>query len=261
MLYEKRERVALVTLNRPQYRNAQSRRLLEDLDSALARAAGDDEVRVVVLAGAGEHWSSGHDLGTAEELADREERPYPEGLVGTYLRSWQLYIDFQLRWRDLPKPTIAAVQGYCIFGGFMVASAMDLIVASEDAKFLTAHLQYFSAPWELGFRKAKEILFQSRFMDAAEAKEIGFVTSVVPRDDLETEAMSLAGRIAETDSFSLRVIKLSVNQAQDATGFRTALVNAHSNYMLLAQSGRVRKPGDTRKRLPGVARALRREGS
>lgn len=260
ILYETDGPVARVTFNRPRYRNAQSRVLREELDAAFARAVADRDVRVIVLAGAGEHWSSGHDLGTPEEREDAQRRPYPDGQLGLHQRSWDLNVENTLRWRELPKPTIASVQGYCIFGGWIIAAAMDLIVAADDAKFLPGHVQYFSAPWDIGPKKAKEILFQSRFVDADEAERLGFVNMVVPRERLDEETMALAGRIAETDSYTLRIVKESVNRAQDAMGYRTAIVNAHSNYMLLQQAGRVRTPGDLTRRLPGVAQALRKEG-
>lgn len=263
ILYEKDGRIARLTANRPRYRNAQSRQLLEELDAALSEAAKDPDVCVIILAGAGEHFSAGHDIGTPEELEDREKRPYPKGMTGELQRSWDLYVDFSLRWRDLPKPTIAQVQGLCIYGGFIIASAMDLIVASDDARFLPAHLQYFTAPWDLGARKAKEILWRAEFIEANDAKELGLVSEVVPRADLERTTTELAERIAKTDPLTARMIKFSVNQAQDAMGFRTSVQAAHSNYMLLQSAGGNRPaPRDEkgRPRLPGVERTLREEG-
>ena len=115
---DERGRVATITLDRPRYRNAQSRKLLEDLDAAFAVAVADHEVRVIVVRGEGEHFSSGHDLGTPEELADREARPWPDGHLGEQRRSWELNVANTLRWRDVAKPTIAAVQGMCIYGGW-----------------------------------------------------------------------------------------------------------------------------------------------
>jgi enoyl-CoA hydratase len=257
VLYEVRERIARVTMNRPRYRNAQSRRMLEAMDEAFARAADDPEVRVIVLAGAGEHFSSGHDIGTAEELADAETRPYAKGLRGRHQRSWDLYVAMSLRWRDLPKPTIAQVHGYCIYGGFLIASTMDLIVASDDAKFLPAHLQYFSLPWDIHHRKAKEVLWEARFIEAEEAQQVGLVSRVVPREQLEEATLGLAGRIARTDPMAARMIKFSVNQAQDAAGYSTSIRAAHSNYMLLeVAEGRIDRDRAGRPRLPGVARAL-----
>ncbi len=262
ILYEKIGRIARVTTNRARYRNAQSRVLLEELDAAFSEAASDDDVRVVVLAGAGEHFSGGHDLGTPEDREDRERRPYPEGLRGEHQRSWDLYVANSLRWRDLPKPTIAQVQGFCIYGGFLIASAMDLIVAADDARFLPAHLQYFSAPWDLGVRKTKEILWLARFIDAEEALAIGLVNRVVPRQELESATMDLAERIAKTDPLTARMVKFSANQAQDAMGFRTSVQAAHSNYMIMQAAGTNRPvPRDAkgRPRLPGVERAFREE--
>lgn len=259
--YETSGRIARMTANRPQVRNAQSRVLLEELDAAFAEAVADDEVRVIILAGEGEHFSAGHDIGTAEELADREARPYPEGRRGRYMRSWDMFVDKSLRWRDLPKPTIAQVQGFCVYGGWIIASAMDLIVASDDARFLPAHFQYFSVPWDLGPRKTKEILWQARFVDAHEAQELGFVSRVVPREKLEEETNALAAEIAKMDPLTARTIKFSVNQMQDAQGFTTSVRAAHANYMLLEGGRDPQIPRDSkgRPRLPGVERAFKGE--
>ncbi len=259
--YEIDDRIAKITLNRPQYRNAQSRLLLEELDRAFIEAEADDNVRVVILAGAGEHFSSGHDLGTPDEKEDMQRRPYPRGIRGLYQRSRDQFLDNTLRWRDLDKPTIAQVHGYCIFGGWMVASSMDLIVASEDALFLPSLLQYFSIPWDIGVRKAKEVLFQSRFMTAEEACRAGFVNMVVPRAKLEEETMALARKIAETERFTLRMLKYAVNRAQDAMGFRNSVQNAHSHHMLLGVGGFLRNTADgleLPKRMGGVDQALKK---
>ena len=151
-----------------------------------------------------------------------------------------------LRWRDFPKPTIARVQGYCIMGGVILASACDLVVAADDARFLSrlrataitrtvadapvrescdrtvrwggAHVQYASLPWEIGFWKAKEYLFTGDWMTAADAERLGFVNRVVPRARLEAETMALAQRIAMQDPFALRLCKASLNQMQDEMG-------------------------------------------
>ena len=256
LLYDVDGAVATVTLNRPERKNAQSRQLLEEMDAAFARAVADDNVRVIVLAGAGDTFSAGHDL-SAAAAADRE-RNYP-GLTGRYKRVWDLYIDMGLRWRDLPKPTIAAVQGYCIFGGWMIATAMDLIVAADDAKFLASHFQYFSVPYDVGPRKAKELLFEFRFMHADEALECGFVNRVVPRADLMDETLALAKRIALNDPFALRLAKLSVNQAQDAMGYSTFLRSALQTYVVINETDAKElhdDPRSGRRRYATVDRAL-----
>lgn len=259
--YETEGRLARITLNRPQYRNAQSRQLLEQLDDAFAEAVADHEVRAIILRGEGEHFSSGHDLGTPEELADREARPWPEGSLGEQRRSWQLNVENTLRWREVAKPTIAAVHGFCIYGGWMIASAMDLIVASEDARFLPAHFQYFSVPWDLGPRRTKELLWKAEFLSAAELHEMGFISQVVGRDQLDDAATELATQISRQDPFVASMIKRSVNEMQDQMGFRSSITAGHSTYMQIQEAGQVVPKGKEGKirRLPAVERSFKDE--
>jgi enoyl-CoA hydratase len=258
---ERRGEIEIVRLNRPRYRNAQSRVMLEEMTEAFARADLDNSVKVVVLAAAGEHFSAGHDLGTDEEKADQATMPFGEGLLGRVNRSWHLYVENSLRWRDVKKPTIAAVQGLCIYGGFILASSMDVIFASDDAKFLPTHLQLHTAPWDMGIRNAKRILYENRFIPAQEAKEIGLVSEVVPREKLEEEVIAQAKRWAATDLLTLRMLKHSINLTQDAQGYRVAIHAAHSAYMVRElinlDAGANRVPGQ--RRMPLVAAALAKE--
>ena len=234
--YEVVDGVARITANRPRYRNAQSTPMLIEMDHAFEQANFDPEVRVIVLAGAGDHFSAGHDLGTPEETEYRSTKyKIQEGVRGRYNHTREQFVDKTLRWRNVQKPTIAAVQGYCIFGGWIIASAMDVIFASEDAMFLGTNFQYFSIPWDIHHRKAKEILFESRFVDAAEALDLGLGNRVVPRDQLDAEVMEYAATVAENDPFQLRMIKLAVNGAQDAQGFNQHITAAHSSFLLSSQ--------------------------
>lgn len=239
LLQEQTGAVLKITTNRPEALNAQSRILLVELDDAFKRAVDDDSVRVILLAGAGKHFSAGHDLGSPQEMEDQKNTPLEPGFKGEYRRIFERFYENTMRWRDLPKPTIAQVQGYCIMGGMMIASACDLIIASEDAQFADravkwggAHVQYFSMPWDLGPRKAKEYLFTGDFMSAADAEKAGLVNRVVPRAKLEEETMALAQKIAERDPFALMFAKASVNETQDAQGFRAAMEGAFKNYMM-----------------------------
>ncbi|MCX7363777.1 MAG: enoyl-CoA hydratase [Alphaproteobacteria bacterium] len=239
LLQEQTGAVLKITTNRPEALNAQSRILLVELDDAFKRAVDDDSVRVILLAGAGKHFSAGHDLGSPQEMEDQKKTPLEPGFKGEYRRIFERFYENTMRWRDLPKPTIAQVQGYCIMGGMMIASACDLIIASEDAQFADravkwggAHVQYFSMPWDLGPRKAKEYLFTGDFMSAADAEKAGLVNRVVPRAKLEEETMALAQKIAERDPFALKFAKASVNETQDAQGFRAAMEGAFKNYMM-----------------------------
>ena len=231
-------KVARVILNRSRYFNAQSRLMREEMDDAFTRAAEDDEVGAIVLSGVGEHFSSGHDLGTPEEMAERQERGYPIDRFGRYKYTRTITLENSLRWRNLPKPTIAMVHGYCIFGGWIFATAMDVIFASEDALFLPSHLQYFSMPWDIGPRKAKEVLFEHRFMTAWEAYQHGLVNRVFPKERLEEETLAYAHRVADNyvrDPVRLRTTKFSINHMMDTMGFTTELEAAYQNYFIITE--------------------------
>ncbi|MFD0855113.1 enoyl-CoA hydratase [Actinomadura adrarensis] len=224
ILYEVTDRVAVITLNRPEAANAQTMELLDDLDAAWREAAADDEVRVIVLKANGKHFSAGHDL--------KGGGPAPEKITLEHIYKIEArrYLEYTLRWRNVPKPSIAAVQGKCIAGGLMLCWPCDLIVAAENAQFSdpVVHMgiggvEYHGHTWELGPRKAKEILFTGRPITADEAEKVGMVNRVVPLDDLETTAMELAGQIAQMHPFALRQAKRAVNQTLDVQGFYAAI--------------------------------------
>ncbi|HXZ86907.1 MAG TPA: enoyl-CoA hydratase-related protein [Myxococcota bacterium] len=257
--YEQDGELALVTLNRPRYRNAQSWRMLDQLDAALERASADRGVKVAIVRGAGEHFSAGHDLGTPEQLEDRARRGIPETGLREYEAFRKYNLDYTLKWRNLAKPTIAMVRGYCIYGGWMIAAAMDLVFASPDARFLAGQVEYFSIPWDVGPRKAKELLFESRFIGAEEAAALGFVNRVIPGEALERETLAYARRVAESAHGALRMAKLAVNKIQDLQGFSASMEAAFADFLVMAQmGGHPRKPAPNR-RLGGVELALRKE--
>jgi enoyl-CoA hydratase len=184
-------RVARLILNRPRYLNAQSRIMREEMDDCFTRAMEDEKVGVVVLSGAGTSFSAGHDIGTPDEVVDAQTRGDARDRYGRYKRMRTICLEYCLRWRNLPKPTVAMVHGYCIYGGWMFASSMDVLFASEDALFLPGHTQYFSPPWELGWKKAKELILEHRFLTAWEACQYGFVNRVYPKEKLEQETLAL----------------------------------------------------------------------
>ena len=220
--------VRRINLARPNARNAQSQKLLDELDDAFVKASADDSVNVIVLGGQGPHFSAGHDLKEAQE--SRQDFTVEERWAYESLR----YFDYCIRIFDCPKPTIAQVQGACVSGGFMVANMCDLVVASDDAFFSdpVAHTLAAAAtevlihPWVMGLRKAKEMLFTGERVDAAEALRIGMVNRVVPTDKLSEETLALAQRIAQAPPFGLRLLKKSLNRTLDVQGLRCAL-SAH----------------------------------
>ncbi len=255
--YEEDGAVALITLDRPRYHNAQSWRLLDELDAALDRAMGHRDVKVAIVRGAGEHFSAGHDLGTPEQIEDRQRRGIPDTGSLEYDTFRKYNLDYTLKWRNLPKPTIAMVRGYCIYGGWMIAAAMDLVFAAPDARFLAGQVEYLSIPWDVGARKAKELLFESRFIDAEEARTLGFVNRVIPADALERETRAFAARVAQSSHGSLRMAKLAINKIQDVQGFSASMEGAFADFLVMAQmGGHPRKPALDR-RLGGVDLALR----
>ena len=200
VLYDVVDGVARVTMNRPRYRNAQNIRLTHAIDAAFQRAMADDAVGCIVLAGAGDHFSAGHDIGTPErdihQAFDRIATSwYPHadkaGAEATFVREAEAYIGMCRRWRDLPKPTIASVQGACVAGGLMLAWVCDLIVAADDAFFADPVLrmgllgvEYFAHTFVMSPRKAKEFLFLGEKVNATEALSMGMVNRVVPRAEL-----------------------------------------------------------------------------
>lgn len=256
--YERRGHVALISINRPESRNAQSRILLESLDDAFRSAAEDTAIRVIVLTGEGDHFSAGHDLGSPQELDDRQRRPMQEGLRGRFDHSREQYVEKSMRWRNIRKPTIAAIKGYCIFGGWIIASAMDIIFAGRSSMFLAANFQFFTVPWDIHPRKAKELLYESRFIDAGEAKQLGLVNRIFQDDQLMNETMTYADRIARNDPFQLQMMKLAVNQMQDVQGFGPHMTTAHLMHMMSTEGEKdldyaLPKPD---KRRPMVERAF-----
>ena len=131
---------------------------------------------------------------------------------------------------------------------------MDIVFAADDARFLPTNFQYFSVPWDLGLRKTKEILFESRFLGPDEAQELGFVNRVVPRADLHDEVLAYAKRVAQNDPFQLRMIKLAVNQMQDGQGFTPHIRGAHALYTLSSRGQQ--DPGYALKNSDGKRRPM-----
>jgi enoyl-CoA hydratase len=239
------ERVAKITLARPDTRNAQDRAMLYEINTALDIAMHDDEVRVVIVAADGPHFSSGHHLTDTSKIGEHGapvmgvggyELPGAEGYMNQEL---EIYLGFCWRWRNLAKPTIAQVQGKVIAGGLMLVWPFDLIVASEDAQFsdpvvafgVNGH-EFFVHAYEVGHRKAKEMLFTGEAIGAHEAKTLGMVNQVVKREDLERATLALAEKIAQRPTMGLKLAKMSVNQSLDAQGMWTALQSAFALHHL-----------------------------
>jgi len=237
--YEVIDHVAWVTMTRPAFNNAQNGQMTYALDDAFKRAVKDDDVRVIVLAGEGKHFSAGHDIGTPGRdlhhefdkrlmLAPHTNKPGAELL---YTREQEQYLGMCRRWRDIPKPTIAMVQGACIAGGLMLAWVCDLIVASEDAFFQDPvnplmgipGVEYFAHGFELPTRVAKEFLLLGERMSAERAHSFGMVNKVVPREELREATAAWAAKLAANPRLGNWLTKQSINHVEELRGKRSAM--------------------------------------
>lgn len=240
-------KVARISMNRPEKLNAQGIVMTYELDDAFKRASQDDDIHVIILAGEGKHFNAGHDLsGEGPVMPTREQQvglwgPFKaDGWEGFYSREKEVYLEITERWRNIPKPTIAEIQGAVVAGGIMLAWACDLIVCADDARFRdnTASemgipgVEFFQHPFELGVRKAKEWLFTGDWISAADAERMGMVNHVVPREQLSEKALELATRIAANNRFTMKLVKEAMNKSQDIMGRKDAMDAAFSLHQI-----------------------------
>jgi enoyl-CoA hydratase len=233
-------KIARIILNRPQFLNAQSYLMLEELNTAFLSAESDPDCGVIILSGSGRSFCVGHDIGTEEDERYKAQAGYTTN-ADMDISKWfeqmrKLYVEYTLNWRNLSKPTIAMVHGYCIFAGWMLASAMDIIFSAVDAQFLPGFTEYFSVPWDISPRKAREILFEHRFMTANEACSYGFVNRIFPSGDLEKETLAYAERVADNylnNSSWVRFCKYSINHMEDTGSMSSEISTTFNNFCLM----------------------------
>ena len=253
--------VARIELDRPDKRNAQNAVMTYEIDDALKAAGADDDIKVVLLSGAGEHFNAGHDQ--HQDPTDHAELYEHNvglwfgydtaGAEGQFSRNREMYFDMNWRWRNFPKVLIGQVQGKAIGGAMMLLSACDLIVASDDALFADPTVnvgipgvEYLGYPWDMGPRRAKEFLFTGDFMSAHDLKAAGFINRVVARADLADATLALARRVASKPTLGLKLAKDSINQMQETQGMHAHLKAAFymttiGQYDLVQQGGLERK--------------------
>lgn len=236
--YEVDGAVAHVIMNRPGFSNAQNSQMTYALDDAFRRAVDDDAIRAIVLRGEGKHFSAGHDIGTPGRdvakswerkllVADHVNKPAAEFL---YTREHEVYIGMCRRWRDIPKPTIAAVQGACVAGGLMLAWVCDLIVATDDAFFQDPvnrmgipGVEYFAHGFELPPRIAKEFILLGERMSAERAYNFGMVNRLSTRETLLADVKKIADELASRPRLGNWLTKQALNHVEDLRGKRTAM--------------------------------------
>lgn len=239
VIYKKNDNIAFLTLNRTKYHNSQNSQMLYALDDAFFKATSDDAVKVIVLKANGKHFSAGHDIGTPgrdfhQGRDDRRSMNYNHdnkpGAEKAYVREQEVYLEFCRRWRSVPKPTIAQVQGGCIAGGLMLAWVCDLIIASDDSFFQDPVVQmgfpgveYFAHPFELNIRQAKEFLLLGERWSADRVLSAGMVNKVVPRAKLDKAVLDWAIKISKQPRLAMALTKQACNHIEDLQGKRSGM--------------------------------------
>jgi enoyl-CoA hydratase len=220
--------VAEIVLNRPHVLNALNRQMDLDLMDALAAAGADEEVRAVLLAGEGRAFCAGADLkeraNSAPPRAEDIMEEVRQGLV--FSRLWQI-----------DKPTIVAVQGYCLAGGYHLAAMCDVIVAADSARFGEPEVRFANpllvpvAPFQLGHKRARELLYSGDFIPAERARKLGLVSQVVPEGNLMAVARGVALALAHLPPGAVQAQKRALRFSDERRGFSKAL---HANAEILA---------------------------
>jgi len=236
---ERHATVALLTLDRPERRNALDARTLDEIDAVLAEVESDEALRALVITGAGETFSSGFDLKEQLERAPRgvdEWRPILTHDFSTVSRFW-----------SFPKPTIAAVRGHCLAGACELALSCDLTIAADDAVFGEPELKFGAGivvmilPWLTGPKVAKELIFTGAEFSATRALELGVVNRVVPPDRVLPEALAPAARIAVVDPLLVKATKRAINRAYEIMGLGQALDEALAIDLEIEANGSIDK--------------------
>ncbi len=251
------ERIAVLTFNRPQVLNAFDGVLVRETQDALAELAAEEQVAAIVVRGAGRAFSAGFDLKAGAATAGQR------GLA-EWRKVLEADFDFIMAFWHCPKPTIAAVHGYCIGGAFELSLACDVTVAAQSTKFGSPEVKFGSGavalllPWVAGPKAAKELLLTGDDQLTAErAHALGIVNQVVP-DGFELErARTIARSMATAAPGAVRLSKLAINRSFDAMGLREALASAlELDIYIEAAGGSERSEFDRIRREQGLNAAL-----
>ena len=234
--YEVDGPIAIISIDRADKANAVNQQTLDEMDACFTTAADDRDVRVIVLRAEGKHFSSGHDMTASNDAIGDDADPEKakdsrgldweeRGLEAIYEFERIHYLGYSRKWRDIPKPTIAAVQGACIAGGLMLCWPCDLIIAAEGARFIEVFARRgialdamggFILPRIMPLAKAKELVFFGGQLTAEEARDLGVVNRVVPADELEAATREWAEKLAVGPTFALGMSKRLLNRGTEA---------------------------------------------
>lgn len=214
VLYEKKDKIGILTLNRPKQLNAVNTQMGREIEDVINKVDHDDDVVVLVITGSGRAFCVGADI--------KEDRPDIDLLHRITVRRniSGMGHKFYQQIEDLGKPVVAAIQGYCLGGGLELAMTCDLRIAAEDAKIGDQHSQLGviggagstqRLPRLIGIAKAKELIFTGLPVDGTEAYRIGLVNKVVPSESLMDETMRIARLISERSPLILKLTKMCIN--------------------------------------------------
>lgn len=227
--YAKKDAIATITLNRPEKYNTLRLELLEEMDNALKDANRDNDVKVIVLEGAGDAFCGGFDFsGGLEHYETIKEEGYDPGMdINMVTNQYLSYIPiFMGLWRGL-KPTISKIHGYCVGGGSEMALCADLVVASDDARIGTPYSRvwgcHLSGMWvyRLGLAKAKYYALTGEWISGKEAARIELINESYPLEELDERVEALAKKLTMIPLTQLISMKLIVNQAYDNQGLQS----------------------------------------
>lgn len=223
LIYEKKDRIAHITIDRPKVLNAIDLELMEELPRAIKDADADPDIRVIVLSGAGKSFGAGYDLKLDWAKAFGGRGPMNTRAM---LRACA---EFEFApWR-CEKPTIAMVRGYCVAGSCELAMMCCITIASDNAQFGEPEIRFSTAPpvvvmpWLIGLKKARELLYTGDLIDAQEALRLGMINRVVPDAELEVETFRLARRMTKIEVESLKTTKAAINRGAEISGFVEAI--------------------------------------
>jgi enoyl-CoA hydratase len=218
--------IARIRLNRPKKLNAINAEMLDGLTAALDCAESDQDIRVVLLSGEGRAFSAGFDLDIGTPAAG-------VSLAEHTRRELRRDFDLIMRFWDCPKPTIAAVHGYCLGSSMEITAVCDITIAADDCLFGAPEVRFGSGivclvlPWVIGLKQAKELLLTGDDkVDALRAASMGLINKVVPADRLMTEADAIALRIAANNELAVRLTKRAIHRSVEIAGLRDALDQA-----------------------------------
>lgn len=239
VVYDVRDHVAHITMNRPESHNTLTADMIREIDTAMKVADRDPEVRVVVFTGAGRSFSSGHDLsGRPREIPPGS--PPPGSVEFRFDFEEEYYLEANLTIRNLRKPTIAGLKGHVVLGGLMTALMCDLVIAEESTNLWNPSLRHAGTggevmvlPWDIGVRKTKMLLWTGDPLDVHEAERLGMVSKVVKDGALEAECQRLADRIALMPPRVISMTKRSLNKMQEIQG----QLLAYEHHFIMHQLG------------------------